>query len=423
MKGPYPVLQRIVALPVAATLVLAALVGIVVAQDDGHGDNQCIVCHTDEDYMPEDYFEDDIHLRVGLGCVGCHGGDPTSDDEDVAMSEEAGFVGVPSKEEIPEFCGKCHSDINFMREYRPRIATDQVAQYYTSFHGQRLLEGDHKVADCTSCHTAHSILEANDARSTVYPLNVPATCAHCHADADYMASYSIPTNQYAKYKDSVHGKALLEDQDTGAPACNDCHGNHGAMPPGLTAVRQVCGSCHVNNMRYFASSRMGEAFEEEELHGCEECHGNHAVAKTSDDMVGTSEAAVCLDCHDDGDDGFEAARAIHDHLTGLVTRYEEALAKQEEVERIGMDDVDIVFLLQESHQALIQARTLIHTFDPEKVAPKTEEGRARADSAITLAGIQIREHEIRRRGFGLATLFTTILIIALFLKIRQMEIG
>jgi hypothetical protein len=249
-------------------------------------EDQCYVCHREEDYLPEHFDDDDIHMQPGVSCAGCHGGDATSDDGDVAMSEEAGFIGVPSKGEIPQFCGRCHSDINYMRRFRPRIPVDQVTQYVTSQHGKLLLEGDDKVADCTSCHTSHAILPASDARSTVYPLNVPETCNHCHGDASYMASYGIPTNQFERYAVSVHGVALLEEEDTGAPACNDCHGNHGALPPEVESVTQVCGQCHVNNMQYFEASAMAVAFEREDFVACEECHGNHEVLETSDQMVG-----------------------------------------------------------------------------------------------------------------------------------------
>jgi hypothetical protein len=86
-----------------------------------------------------------------------------------------------------------------------------------------------------------------------------------------------------------------------------------------------------------------------------------------------------------------------------------------------MDDVDIGFLLQESHQSLIESRTLVHTFDAEKVNAKTAEGLAKAHEAADLAARQIKDFHVRRRGFGMATLFTTILAFALFLKIRQLE--
>ncbi len=391
------------------------------ASDTGKPVDHCVKCHTEEDVMPDGHLDADIHMQPGLSCAGCHGGDPTSDDEDRAMSKAAGFIGVPNKADIPAFCGRCHSDIEFMRRYQPRIATDQVSQYFTSVHGHRLKQGDKKVADCTSCHTAHGILPASDSRSTVYALNVPGTCGKCHGDANYMAGYGIPTDQLEKFTKSVHGVALLENQDTGAPACNDCHGNHGATPPGLSSITQVCGHCHVNNMQFFTESRMGHAFVEQGYHGCEECHGNHGIHKTSDEMVGTEEGAVCITCHSDGEKGFEAAKKIHADLIGLRAKYAEAVTAQEEVQRIGMDDVDIGFMLQDAHQNLIQARTLVHTFDPDRVKTMTDEGTQKATEAVEAAAAQVKDYHVRRRGFGLATLFTTILAFALFLWIRQME--
>jgi hypothetical protein len=238
-----------------------------------------------------------------------------------------------------------------------------------------------------------------------------------------MGGYPVPTNQYEEFAASVHGRALLEGQDTGAPACNDCHGNHGAMPPGVTSIQQVCGHCHINNATYFAGSLMAQAFAEQDLHGCEECHGHHGVEETSDAMVGNHKGAICLDCHEPGDNGYVAAGKINSHLIRLVGAYEEASARQKRVQQIGMNDEEIVFLLQEAHQALIQARTLVHTFDPLEVRKKTEEGLAKTDEAVHLAAAEVQDYKVRRRGFGMATLFTTIVALTLFLKIRKMETG
>ena len=72
----------------------------------------------------------------------------------------------------------------------------------------------------------------------------------------------------------------------------------------------------------------GRAFIEEGFHGCEECHGNHGVAKTSDSMVGNTGDAVCLNCHEDGDKGFEVAGRIHAAIDSLATSYQLATARQ-----------------------------------------------------------------------------------------------
>ncbi|NOX37580.1 MAG: hypothetical protein GXO78_08590 [Calditrichaeota bacterium] len=383
--------------------------------------DQCVACHIDEEALPEGLHENDIHLRVGLSCAGCHGGDPTSDDMDIAMDPARGYVGIPDKREVPRFCGKCHSDINFMRQFRPQVETDQEEQYYTSRHGKLLLKGDTKVAVCTDCHTSHAVFPASDPRSSVYPTNVPITCKKCHSDPDYMASYKIPTDQFEKYAESVHGQALLKKKDVGAPACNDCHGNHGALPPGVTSIGQVCGNCHINNLQYFQKTKMAEEFKKMDLHDCIECHGYHSVPPTNDDMVGVGEQSTCIDCHDEGDEGYKAAVQIRQLLLDLTTAIDSAKVLKKRVQIIGMDDLDIEYLLKDAHQQLIHARTVVHTFDPKQVEEKTKTGLERAKEAIQLALEEIKEYHRRRKGFLFATLFTTLLIIGLFIKLRQIE--
>ena len=99
--------------------------------------------------------------------------------------------------------------------------------------------GDTRVATCISCHGAHGVRLVNDAKSPAFPTNVAATCGACHASPDHMRGYTLsdgkplPTSQRADYERSVHYAALVKQNDLGAPACNDCHGNHGAAPPGV----------------------------------------------------------------------------------------------------------------------------------------------------------------------------------------------
>ena len=83
--------------------------------------NSCLDCHG---ILPPPYevsaqqFADDIHERKGLGCVGCHGGDPSKDDAPAAMSRAAGFRGKIKRAQIPALCANCHSDAAFMRRFR-----------------------------------------------------------------------------------------------------------------------------------------------------------------------------------------------------------------------------------------------------------------------------------------------------------------
>lgn len=191
--------------------------------------DKCAACHleTGDERLasPAKVFDGDIHKAKGFGCVACHGGDAKADGPE-AMSPAKGFVGKPSRQQIVQFCGRCHSDPAFMKRYNPSLRVDQVAEYATSVHGRRLRElADPKVATCVSCHPAHNIRPPSDPKSSVYPAQVADTCGRCHGDAAYMASYKIPTDQVAKYKTSVHWKAMTAKGDLSAPTCNDCHGN------------------------------------------------------------------------------------------------------------------------------------------------------------------------------------------------------
>jgi hypothetical protein len=247
---------------VVVALAFSLVPGAALAQETTT--DNCLSCHsalTDERLSaPVRALENDVHGASGLGCASCHGGDPTAAGFD-GMDPATGFVGRPTRRQLAGFCGRCHSDAAFMRQYNPSLRVDQVAEYVTSVHGTRLIEqGDTAVAICTSCHPAHSITSPSDPQSSVNPLNVAETCGACHASAEYMGGYGIPTDQLEDYRRSVHWEMMTEGGDLSAPTCNDCHGNHGAAPPGITSVGNVCGQCHSVMADNFAQSRHAQTF-------------------------------------------------------------------------------------------------------------------------------------------------------------------
>ncbi|MFQ5770806.1 MAG: cytochrome c3 family protein, partial [bacterium] len=309
--------MRYIEIVILLTLLFFGGAVFTFAQEEAQAlkDNSCIACHLemgDELAIPVEGMKEDVHARQGLSCADCHGGDPKAGfdgDLEAAMDPAKGYNGVPKRMDIPQFCARCHSDPNYMRRFNPRVSTDQFDRYKTSVHGRLLHKGDIKVATCTDCHGVHGIRDAKDARSSVYPLNIPNTCGRCHADSDYMQDYGIPTDQIAAYQGSVHGKAVLEKGDLAAPACNDCHGNHGASPPGAPSIAYICGQCHLNNSELFLKSPHRAAFEELELPECETCHGNHDIQHPTDDMLGVGENSICLDCHEEDSKGYVTAVA------------------------------------------------------------------------------------------------------------------
>ena len=180
---------------------------------------------------------------------------------------------------------------------------------------------------CTDCHSVHDMRPASDSRSSVHPLNVAATCSRCHSDAARMKSYSIPTDQFAGYSVSVHHEALAVRGDLSAPTCTTCHGNHGAAPPGVASVENVCSNCHVFQAQLFDTSPHKEAFAAAKMPGCVTCHSNHRIQHPTDAMLGAGPQSVCTNCHAAGDGGFKVATTTHEKLTGLDSAESGATAK------------------------------------------------------------------------------------------------
>ncbi|MFQ5705989.1 MAG: cytochrome c3 family protein [bacterium] len=390
-------------------------------------ENSCISCHLEvgeELAVPVEGMKSDIHAEKGLSCADCHGGDPKAGldgDMDAAMDPAKGYIGAPKRAEIPQFCARCHSNPSYMRRFNPRVATDQFDRYQTSVHGKRLKRGDTKVATCVDCHGVHGIRNAKDARSSVYPLNIPATCARCHADAEYMKAYDIPTDQIEAYKTSVHGIALLQKGDLAAPACNDCHGNHGASPPGAPSVAYICGQCHLNNSELFLKSPHRAAFDDLGLPECETCHGNHGIQLPSDEMLGVGEKSICTDCHEEDSKGYVTSVAMREQIERLKGQIFLADSLVSKAERAGMQVSEAKFQLKDAHDALIKARTQIHSLSVSSITEVTKGGLGLTSKAVTAGRKALSELQFRRKGLAISIIFILILAAGLFLKIKEVD--
>ena len=391
--------------------------------------NTCLTCHAKLQQArlatPAALFTaPDVHRENGFGCRDCHGGNPAQQDAPRAHDAAAGFKGAPAGRAQVATCARCHSDAELMRRFSPRQRVDQAAEYATSVHGKQLARGDRRVATCASCHGAHGIRLVSDAKAPVFPTNVASTCAGCHADPSRMRGYllpsgaPLPTNQLAEYQKSVHYAALTRSNDLSAPTCNDCHGNHGAAPPGVGSVTNVCGTCHSVFAQKFITTLHQQIFDR----GCAECHGNHAVAKPSDEMLGTGAASICATCHSGKDDkgaaAAEAMRAAIDRLKGGIDRADAAIGR---VRSAGMEVAAQEVALADARSRLTLARTEVHTFEPARVEPVVNDGLNIVVS-VNLAGARVRaELQYRRRGLALSLAAILLVVVALALKIRQIE--
>jgi hypothetical protein len=405
----------------ALLLALAAWPGAAVAQAPKEG---CVACHLetgDERLMaPAKAFDADIHKAKGFGCVACHGGDASAAGME-AMDPAKGFIGKPKRQQIPQVCGRCHADPVFMKRYNPSLRVDQVAEYATSVHGTLLRTGDPKVATCVSCHPAHSIRPPSDPKSSVYPVNVADTCGRCHSDAAYMASYKIPTDQAAKYKTSVHWKAMTVKGDLSAPTCNDCHGNHGAVPPGVNWVGNVCGQCHSLTADLFKKSVHAKAFAEMGNPGCATCHENHCIQPPGDFMLGLGDKAVCSTCHTADDKGGKTAVEMRTLIDSLTAETQKAGAILAKADHAGMEVSQAQFDLNGAKDALVKARTSVHSYMVAPVKQEVQAGLA-ITSKVYARGVRAME-DLRFRRVWLVVFLVVILalIAGLVMKIRQTD--
>jgi nitrate/TMAO reductase-like tetraheme cytochrome c subunit len=385
-------------LPVVAVLTLFTL-------SSAQKKSSCIDCHSRlEDprlSAPAKLFENDVHRGRGLSCNDCHGGDPNAPTSEAAKDPRKGYLGKPRALDIPAYCGKCHSDANLMKRFNPSLRVDQESEYYTSVHGKLLKAGEQKVATCISCHTVHGIRAVSDPLSSVHPLNVADTCAKCHGKSDYMQAFKIPSDQVVKFKASVHAKALYEKQDLSAPTCNDCHGNHGAAPPGIASVANVCGQCHARQADLFQTSPHKAAFDQQGL--------------------GTQQGALCVNCHQSGDKGFAAAGHMRSRIDQLIAGIDKSNEILSVAARKGMEVSKPKFELKGAKDALTHARVLIHSSSTAEVDKVVEPGLAVATKGYQAGLDALSELSFRRKGLAVSLVFIVFLALLVYLKVRQIE--
>ena len=378
--------------------------------------NSCIDCHGDV----LEQAGVDVHRAAGFSCVDCHHGNPAVEDEEQAMSRARGFIGRPKGWAVAQLCGSCHSDIERMRTVSPRLPTDQLAQYRTSRHGKLAAQGNPRVATCVSCHGFHGIRPVKDPASTASKARIVETCTSCH-NPTYMKGAGIPTDQLEKYKLSVHGQKRLVERDLAAPACNDCHGNHGAAPPGVLAVTHVCGRCHVTQAELFESSSHSAHFRQRGAPPCTTCHSHHDILAPRDELLGAGQGGACGACHQPGDRCDQATDRMKNQLARLgaaTTRARDSLSL---AERLGMDVERPTYELAGATDAAVRARVEVHAFSEERFAKVVDDGVATAAEVEKAAAARLDEYQFRRKGLAMAAAMLLLFAGLLGLKARRLD--
>ncbi len=167
-------------------------------------------------------------LAAQADCLACHGDKTMQDAAGHSIAVDGDKFSASMHGSLQ--CNNCHADIK-QYPHPDQIAkvdcktchADEASKLTGSVHSSS------KEHPCTSCHgNAHEIFPKTDARSAVYPLNVPKTCGQCHSDGA-MASKKGLASVYTHYMDSIHGFALSKEGLLVAANCQSCHGSHGIL--------------------------------------------------------------------------------------------------------------------------------------------------------------------------------------------------
>ncbi|UCE60946.1 MAG: cytochrome c3 family protein [Phycisphaerales bacterium] len=260
---------------------------------------QCVRCHPREDaeYSTSTHGKSVAAaagtLRKAAYCSDCHG---THN-----MLSSKNQRAPTYKLQLPLTCAKCHSNPELMTQVRVHQPL-AAEQYLESMHGRGLMRQGLIIApSCNDCHGVHEIWPASDRRSRIHRDNVPHTCGACHVGVTNVYDQSIHgrlvdenderapvcttchtahdiinpegdvfklasddkcgrchEKQMEKYRETFHGKAAALGLP-GAAACFDCHGQHDILrmdEPGSILLPEnrirMCRKCHPRASDKFA---------------------------------------------------------------------------------------------------------------------------------------------------------------------------
>lgn len=271
------------------------------------GRDDCVACH-EKGVGGAPAFPADHAGRTSDMCQGCHhlaGGETTPAQASVPLPTP---IAHPQAEEGVDTCVECHASLGGKQ-------TQMTVQWQRSVHAERNVS----CADCHGGNPAGKTVDEAMSPAAGYvgapaKADIPALCASCHADVNQMRQYDLPTDQYAKYRESTHGVRLAQG-DTNVATCYDCHGGHETLKANdpassvyPTNVPTLCSGCHsdetlmapyhipTNQYELYRQSVHGEALiDKQDFRSptCATCHGTHGAAPPGFEEV----ANVCGSCH------------------------------------------------------------------------------------------------------------------------------
>jgi predicted CXXCH cytochrome family protein len=244
-----------------------------------------------------------LHGRWAMACTDCH--------TTLTGYPHQPLTAQDKREVARQFsdgCQSCHPN--------------QFARQQDSVHQEALARGNAAAAVCSDCHNPHDTSAPAEPRSKIV-----ATCGQCHSGIA------------EEYGPSVHGAALLNEDNPDVPSCIDCHGVHNIAnpikPQFLNRSPQLCASCHTDAgkmARYGLNTAVLNTYVAD-FHGttvalfekhspdqltntplCIDCHGTHAIKSIKDPdspVIKANLLTTCRQCHPDATTSFPGAWLSH----------------------------------------------------------------------------------------------------------------
>ncbi len=277
---------------------------------------ECLSCHQmPEMFLPledgeklyltvdPEAYATSIHGQQGKVCVDCH----------------TEFTGYPH----PEFTIENRREVSIqLTQVCMNCHPEEEELYVKGRHAQEFVKGNLNTALCVDCHTSHQVKDIRGSK-----VEIAKTCQQCHAEV------------YEAYRNSVHGVALLDDENFDMPTCSDCHENHDNTGPGdpgfVLFSPEICRDCHADEALMSKYSVRADVFETyvADFHGttvaifekispdqetnkpvCIDCHGVHDIRSPDDEsspVMKENLLDTCHRCHPDATSDFSDSWMSH----------------------------------------------------------------------------------------------------------------
>ncbi len=260
--------------------------------DDSFPDDKCMKCHGQKEltkiidgkpvslYVNYDQFKNSAHTNNS--CIKCH--------TNISNSKNPVCLNSGKVD-----CSICH--------------TAQVDDYNISLHGQKHYKGDKTAPYCVDCHTSHNAQSKKNTTSPTFARNVPELCGKCHREGKNIATALDESKLgiVANYRESIHGKGLLQSGLIVTATCVNCHSSHRELPkkdPRSTInpnnIATTCAQCHLGVYEEFKSSIHSPDVTktDQKLPVCNDCHLSHEINRVDLNDFRTQIINQCGKCHE-----------------------------------------------------------------------------------------------------------------------------